>query len=201
MTQLAIDATGPALNPALGQWWTPPTLARDLVAWAGVAAGMTVLEPTAGAGNLVRALPDDCDVTAVEIDSRWLPDLYTAHPRIRVIHGDFLALSQTMGGRFDLAIGNPPYEDALDARILLAAARRSLRVCAIVPLNAIATEVRYREAWSRLTLTRMQVCCTRPGFGGAHQNGMRDIAFVEVVERTEPRLLGECDQVAVGWRA
>lgn len=49
-------------------------------------------------------------------------------------------------------------------------------------------------------MTRLLLCSTRPGFGGVHGGGMRDIAFVEVVERAEPRGEGEEDIVRVGWR-
>lgn len=103
---------------------TPPGLAKrmiekietteDLPAWR-----MTILEPSAGAGDLIAALNQNRhdgvwstnerfrNVSAIEID----PDLQATlrGKRIKVIDSDFLAYSGP--DKFDLIIANPPFDE------------------------------------------------------------------------------------------
>jgi len=90
----------PELDPGRSQWFTRPELCRRVVRWAGVRPGMRVLEPGAGSGNFVAALVEaGADVTAVEIDRRWVrwirrrEDCRGAHVTV----GDFLKPA-TVGG-------------------------------------------------------------------------------------------------------
>lgn len=204
--QLLMDV-GPRLNPALSQWWTQPKDADDLVRWLGITDGMRVIEPSAGAGNIIRALPKGCVVTAVEIDDRWLPELAAAgahleHP-IEIIHGDFFKVVERLveeKRRFDAGVGNPPFEDGLDARFFRAAARVAARVGFITPLNCSVTKTRFEAAWRHLRVLRERRCVTRPAFGGEFGGGKRDIVMTEVEQRSTPRVEGEEDLVRVGWR-
>jgi Dimethyladenosine transferase (rRNA methylation) len=101
----------------LSQWYTPPKLAKRIVAWSLARDGDCVLEPSAGQGALVKPLLErGCHVDAWEIDpgnAAALGEL--AHAGLTVCEADFLA-SPGWGCsfRYDLAMLNPPYEDNQD---------------------------------------------------------------------------------------
>jgi SAM-dependent methyltransferase len=107
---------------------TPPELAARMVAEAAIEKGHDVLEPSAGTGCLLDAMPGGAQVTAVEIDGRLTEALRVRFgcvdhdsPSLRVIGGDFLSLTPdnhaTHGlGLFDRVVMNPPFKDAEDIR-------------------------------------------------------------------------------------
>lgn len=101
---------------------TPPDLAARMVAKIDLknrrTYEMKVLEPSAGKGDLIKALNQDRydgfsgggtfrDIVAIETD----PDLRATlrGKRIKVIDSDFLTYSGP--DKFDLIIGNPPFDD------------------------------------------------------------------------------------------
>jgi hypothetical protein len=101
---------------------TPPGLAKKMVEKIDLdgrsAYEITILEPSAGAGDLVEALNENRydgfsgngtfrNISAIEID----PDLQATlmGKRIKVIDSDFLAYSGA--DKFDLIIANPPFDD------------------------------------------------------------------------------------------
>lgn len=96
---------------------TPPELAARMVEEAGVQPGETVLEPSAGTGNIVRAVIDaaDTEIVGYEINpsltsalSRTFPS-YKLHAECR----DFLTVTEGMG-RFPVVLMNPPFANAQD---------------------------------------------------------------------------------------
>mgnify|MGYP001768267444 CR=1 FL=1 len=97
-------ASAPQLFP------TPPALARRMVELADVRPGHRVLEPSAGTGRLLQALPTGCDVTAVEIN----PALAR---QIGARCADFLSLPPVAD--FDRIVMNPPFSNAQDVRHIL----------------------------------------------------------------------------------
>jgi len=111
---------------------TPADLATRMVDLAGLYDGARVLEPSAGTGRIVQALRatgKSMHVVAVEVN-RHLSDMlhasYYGKPtpvpqEVEVITADFLELSAGAGetgriGAFDLAIMNPPFENAADVK-------------------------------------------------------------------------------------
>ena len=100
-----------------GFFATPYPLAVLMQKISGVKPGDRVLEPSAGHGNLVRFMPDDAHVTAVEqrpdnfktlqatLGKRAIqPDLHNA---------DFLDwATPDQNGRYDIVTMNPPFERA-----------------------------------------------------------------------------------------
>jgi predicted RNA methylase len=96
---------------------------------------MRVLEPSAGMGALIDALPFVVDVVAVEINLGLAQRLRNLHPGISVIQADFLNVGMGLG-EFDRVIMNPPFDRGLDikhilhARELLATGGRLVAVCA-----------------------------------------------------------------------
>lgn len=95
----------------LGFFRTPPELAADLVARAGVTPGMRVLEPSAGDGALVAPLlAAGAEVVAVEFEPNRAAVLRARFPGLTVVEGDFLAQRPGMlGAPFDAVVMNPPF--------------------------------------------------------------------------------------------
>ena len=94
---------------------TPPDIARQMVELAGVRPGHRVLEPSAGTGRLLEALPAGCHVTAVEKDVRLAEGLERF--AASVFAADFLA-DFTPGNvgtvKYDRVLMNPPFERGAD---------------------------------------------------------------------------------------
>ena len=89
---------------------TPPELARRMVALADLRDGQKVLEPSAGRGAILKAMPHTVHRTAVELNSS-LVDL-AAHAQ-RVHYGDFLQCDGELGA-FDRIVANPPFRNGQD---------------------------------------------------------------------------------------
>lgn len=111
---------------------TPAPLAARMVALAELEPGDTVLEPSAGTGAILAALPEGVTATAVEINAELARQLYG--PAIepdpgemdRVIVADFLECRSDgptqdvereippVLGTFDAVIANPPFTKGQD---------------------------------------------------------------------------------------
>lgn len=92
---------------------TPRSLAEDLVQKADIKPGMTVLEPSAGKGDLVeavRASEPGANVVAGEYSGSLRPILKAKG--IDVQFDDFLA--HTPGEAYDRIVMNPPFEKGQD---------------------------------------------------------------------------------------
>jgi SAM-dependent methyltransferase len=118
---------------------TPPVLASRVIDAANITAGLSVLEPSAGLGDLADAArAAGGDVTACEI-------LHPAADVLRLkgyggkLHvGDFLELSPPDVGMFERVIMNPPFEkDAAAAHVVHAmqCLKPGGRLVAIVPAS------------------------------------------------------------------
>ncbi len=89
---------------------TPPELARRMVAMADVHEGHRVLEPSAGRGAILKALPQNVGRVAVELNGAMV-DLIALTQRVH--YGDFLQCNGELG-TFDRIIANPPFRDGQD---------------------------------------------------------------------------------------
>jgi len=107
-----------------------------------------VLEPSAGTGALVRAIPAGARVVAVELVANLARALGYMTPKVRC--GDFLAMNGELG-TFDRILMNPPFDHGADiqhiehARGKLKAGGRLVAICAAGPrqreqFEAIAAE-------------------------------------------------------------
>lgn len=136
---------------------TPAALAARMVDLACPSIGARVLEPSAGTGRLLAALPGlvptpvdgsrhTCcaHVVAVEISgplARQLEGQGLAH---EVRRADFLDLEPAELGTFDVVLMNPPFANAVDvkhiqhARRFLAPGGRLVAICAGGPRQAEA---------------------------------------------------------------
>lgn len=79
------------------------------VDFAEVHEGCSVLEPSAGFGDLLHALPDEIDVTAIEIHPVAAAALRAKG--YNTIEGDFLGVKPADTGLFDRVLMNPPFSD------------------------------------------------------------------------------------------
>lgn len=91
---------------------TPPSVAARMSDYAGHLWGCDILEPSAGTGNLARAIVEaggDMErLTLVEMHSTLANAL---RGQWRVTQGDFLELAQEWAGQraFDRIVMNPPF--------------------------------------------------------------------------------------------
>lgn len=207
MTQLSIDAAGPVADPTLGQWFTPPDLAAALV---GLAAStfdhdarctLRVLEPSAGRGNLIRAIvarAPGAAIDAIDIDPRWCHELRVLGG-CRVHEGDYLA-RPAPAQRYDLAVTNPPYDGGAETEHLAKLLDECTRIVALLPTRSLHGKARYRRVWHRFDPrpearalgpndwhVRQKVhCVSRPAFG--ESGGTDEIVLLDL--RRAP---GPCD--------
>lgn len=126
---------------------TPRDLADRVADLADIQPGHRILEPSAGTGNLLRALPGDTVRIAVEISQSLANGLY---PFADVRCADFLECNGDLG-TFDRIVMNPPFENGADIRHIrhaltfLKEGGRLVAICANGPrqretLQPIATE-------------------------------------------------------------
>lgn len=115
------------LKKAYQQFDTPEHLAERMVTELDLGHNRRVLEPSAGTGNLVRAVTanshggaDLAELVAVEIDPQRVKQLqnrFINDEIDRLIQGDFLEqTAETLGGTFDRIIMNPPFTNSQDIK-------------------------------------------------------------------------------------
>lgn len=103
---------------------TPPDLARQLVSLAEISPNHRVLEPSAGTGNLLRAIGNQADKVAVEISAELVAVLMRCGVSGLHIHlADFLscrpdddASDSDSLGMFDRVVMNPPFARGSDIK-------------------------------------------------------------------------------------
>ncbi len=121
---------------------TPPDVAARVAELAELAPGLCVLEPSAGTGNLVRAVLDrvDTEVLAYEVNASLCAQLSRAFPsyKLQVRCKDFLEVTDFQG-QYPRVVMNPPFANAADiahilhARTFLAPGGILVAICADGP--------------------------------------------------------------------
>lgn len=163
----------PSIIDTTGMFFTDPWLARKMVAWAGI-GGLDVCEPSAGDGSIVGAilgfaglLPKS--VTAIEINTGFWKRIRKAKTDIpyQAFNEDFLQHK----GKYDLCLGNPPYEEMADGKHVEHMLDISNRVVVLVRANFTFSKERYDLVFSRARITRRVVLKTRPKFHGPGDKG------------------------------
>lgn len=178
-------AAAPVFDRELGQWHTPPKLAKRIVE-RFLCAGDFVLEPTAGGGALVGpALEAGCYVRAMDIDERWtaaMRDRFGAEIRSGVLSVDRENyLEAPIAGR-PIVLMNPPdaSKQGLDVVDFMSKALDDAgpmgSVVALVRLNALTGAARHSRVWSRARLTAVCHLVSRPSFGPS--GGMQEWVVV-----------------------
>lgn len=94
---------------------TPDAVAARMVELAELPTNhtFTILEPSAGDGAILRAIPSHFDCCAVEFNHHRAAKLRNAFPFWKIIEGDFLKFSPTMD--YPRALLNPPFNDRIEA--------------------------------------------------------------------------------------
>ncbi|MBG9736447.1 class I SAM-dependent DNA methyltransferase [Paenibacillus alvei] len=95
-----------------GAFFTPTHVARFIVEAlrglaGGFAPGTRFLEPSCGSGVFLEHLPEDAEITALEMDRTSARVSSLLYPHADVIECD--ALTHTRRDYYDFVIGNPPY--------------------------------------------------------------------------------------------
>jgi protein-L-isoaspartate O-methyltransferase len=91
---------------------TPPEIARQVVELADIQPGQRVLEPSAGTGSLLEALPD-VPIVAVEINGQLAEALQRRFTGAEIHRCDFLTMNCELG-EFDRIVMNPPFDHGSD---------------------------------------------------------------------------------------
>jgi SAM-dependent methyltransferase len=95
---------------------TPPDLAARMVEAACIEPGDSVLEPSAGTGNILRAIGNAPDKVAVEVSPQLVEMLARCGVSgLRVLQADFLECNGDLG-KFDRIVMNPPFERGSDIK-------------------------------------------------------------------------------------
>lgn len=107
---------------ALEQFDTPHDLARRMARMAAIGPDDWVLEPSAGIGNLIRAIgPEHPNMLAVEIDHARFRVLQQ-FGSLRAVNMDFLQYAAPpMQPTFDAVLMNPPFSRNQDIKHIRAA--------------------------------------------------------------------------------
>lgn len=100
-----------------GAFFTPTHVARFIVEAlrglsGGFAPGSRFLEPSCGSGVFLEHLPEDAEVTALELDETSAKVAALIYPQVNVIQGD--AFIHGRRDYYDYLIGNPPFGVNID---------------------------------------------------------------------------------------
>lgn len=197
-------------NPDRDPWdryFTAAKLAERIAEWAQIEPGMTVLEPSAGEGALVKpALARGAHVVAIELQAEQvgkLKALRLNREQLSVFQANFLDWRLAPSAQFDLALMNPPFSDGADGRHVAHASRQAKRVVALVRTNFEHTAGRWLSCMQYVRITRKVVLVPRPppfgGPGDKNESPMSDYVVLELQRREKPRAPGDADWVAVEY--
>lgn len=212
--QLSIVEAGPECHPELSQWFTDPRLARQLVDLIGedldelvdacaesVEFGqIRVLEPSAGRGNLVRAVLDRCGdwawIDAVDIDPRWAPDLAGLGHTVHVDIVDYLA-RPAPAALYHFGVCNVPFDGGEEGAHIAKMLDECERIAALLPTRSLHGAERYAQIWHRFDARRPERdwyirqearCTLRPKFG--ERGGTDEIVLLDLSREPGPCLPG-----------
>lgn len=93
-----------------GFFETPSAVAHQMIRMLGLQNGERVLEPSAGMGAIIRAIPETVSLTCVEKNKDRAKHIIKTFG-VMCIDGDFLELG---GQEFDAIAMNPPFEEGQD---------------------------------------------------------------------------------------
>jgi phospholipid N-methyltransferase len=101
---------------------TPTEIAEMMVDYAEIETGQRILEPSAGTGNLIKAIEATetrTDIIAVELNYNLVQLLKNGNGNQwgidEVVQGDFLDQNGNLG-TFDRVLMNPPFENGVDIK-------------------------------------------------------------------------------------
>lgn len=154
----------PTQQELLCQWFTPPSVAEQFLAWCRLCPDDVLLEPAAGEGALIPE--DHAQVMAFEIDPDRCAELRNNRPLATVVCANFLSLSSPAAPVADVCVQNPPYIDDGEGIFIERALHWAPRVCALIRLEALHGKERYAQCWQHVQLTRLAILVHRPRYLG-----------------------------------
>ena len=115
---LNTETAKPVVVSSFNLFPTPPEIAAKMVDMAYIDENHRVLEPSAGTGNLLKAIGNKPDKLAVEISADCVRVLMCggAGSGCEIIHADFLGCTEVMLGKFDRVVMNPPFKQGRDIK-------------------------------------------------------------------------------------
>lgn len=90
-----------------GQFFTPHSLCEQIVSILRPEPGYKVADLTCGMGNFFNAIPSYCHLYGNELDIEAFLVCEYLYPQVKLTKGDFT--KYTADTRFDLILGNPPF--------------------------------------------------------------------------------------------
>lgn len=191
---------------ALSQWFTPPALATRLVRWCGGIPAMRALEPSAGNGQILRALrerSEGTEIDAVELDPRFAGKLMGFDQLVHVECCDYLTRPAPQR-LYDLTVMNPPYEDGADGRFIAKAMDESERVIALCRLNVVTGKGRHERVWSRVDsgewdLVGLAFLVGRPSFSAAGEESDSPLSDFVAIKLRRPANLPRVETAVEWW--
>lgn len=95
---------------------TPPEIAEKMVELAEIEPNHRILEPSAGTGNILKAIGNGPDKVAIEINHELVGILmHCGVSGLKIIEDDFLQQNGELGS-FDRIIMNPPFKNGVDIK-------------------------------------------------------------------------------------
>ena len=136
---------------------TPPEIAKKMVEYANLEQYLSICEPSAGTGSIVKAIGQRKGrKVSVEINHTLSELLKTNYPEWKTYTGDFLTdCNPDCLGTFDRIIMNPPFKNGEDikhikhALTFLAPGGRLVALCANGPRQQVALKP-IAESWEDL---------------------------------------------------
>src|SRR6185369_2135248 len=90
----------------LGQFFTPPSVAKSLTEWVVRTPTDTLLDPSCGNGEF---LSHHRRATGIELSPEISLEAQSRAPSATVINADFFEWAARSSDRFDAVTGNPPF--------------------------------------------------------------------------------------------
>ncbi|BAN08060.1 Modification methylase Eco57IB (plasmid) [Levilactobacillus brevis KB290] len=111
-----IDKTMATIQKLRGGYYTPNWIADYLWCWVNESRPLSVLEPSAGDGSLIRPImegviqPKVCAIELLKSESEKIKQRFQSTENVSVINSDFYEwYSQYHGDLFEGMVSNPPY--------------------------------------------------------------------------------------------
>jgi len=111
-----INQEKPQVITAFNLFQTPPHIAERMVSLCGDLASKTILEPSAGLGRILKAIPKEHrpNITAIENNTDCIKYIYNNFNTIKDLKQiDFLEYTEKT---FDIILMNPPFKMGLDIK-------------------------------------------------------------------------------------
>lgn len=184
MTNLAFEGFGrdERIADDRSTWFTPPHIAAQMVSWVASVRPGSILEPSAGSGNLVAAARKQwptAHIRPIEIDPFYagkMANRFQGDPHISITDRNYLE-EPAPTEAYDLGLANPPYEEGLDGEFLAKLMDECDVVVALVRLACLAGSSRNEKVWSRIShgwnFSGLAIFSTRPQFEPGRAIGTR----------------------------